>query len=491
MTMKRHRIPGLILFLVMFALTIIASAQTEEYLQIPGLIDLRTDFSDGSHSLEQIIKLAKKQGFDVLFITDHDRKVLEYGVRPFQNIIKKRVEAASINKNGPDKYLNMIRSASKQYPEMILIPGAESAPFYYWRGSYFKKSLTVCNWEKHLIIVGMETPEDFKKLPILHNGFSAKYLSSRISIGFFLLFIPLAAGLFLITKRKILRYSGIVLTFLSLLLLLNNHPFRSSPYDPYHGDQGIAPYQLVIDYVNSRGGMAFWNHPETKSGSGKIDFIFKDTPPHPQVLTESKNYSGFAALYGESPTVTEPGSVWDSVLKEYCSGQREMPAWGISSADFHQEGAAREKLGNFPTVFLVKNKTKEDILEALRNGRIYAYRGDVDLPRLVLENFSIIDLETSRGGVMGENISLKSYPSVHIRVTAPSPERGNTVKVRLIREGKLLKSFSGEIPLTIDYTDEYFELNRKTYYRLDARDSKNRIIISNPIFVTFLSPESD
>ena len=488
--MKRYRIPGLLFLLTVFALPITGFAQTDEYIQVPGLIDLRTDSSDGSHTLEYIIRLAKKRGFDVLFITDHDRKVLEYGIRPFQNIIKKRVETGSINKGGPDNYLNMIRSASKQHPEMILIPGAESAPFYYWRGSYFKKNLTVCDWEKHLIIVGMEKPEDFKELPILHNGYSAKYLSSRISVGLFMPIISLAAGIFLITRKRILRYSGIVLSLLSLLLLLNNHPFRSSPYDQHHGYKGIAPYQLVIDYVNSRGGMAFWNHPETKSGGGKIDFIFKNTPPHPEVLTESKNYSGFAALYGESPTITEPGSVWDTVLNEYCSGQRTRPAWGISSADFHQEGAAGEKLGNFPTVFLVKHKTKDDILDALRNGRMYASRGDVALPRLVLEDFSIIDSETSVRGVMGERISMESHPAINIRVTTSNPDGENAATVRLIREGKLLKTFSGEIPLTINYTDEYFDPGRKTYYRLDVRDTKNRIIVSNPIFVFFSSSES-
>jgi hypothetical protein len=488
--MKRHQIPGLLLFIAVFTLTVIGSAQTDGYLQALGLIDLRTDFSDGSHTLEHIIHLAKKRDFDVLFITDHDRKVLEYGVRPFQNIIKKRVETASINKGGPVNYLNMIRSASKQHPDMILIPGAESAPFYYWRGSYFKKNLTVCDWEKHLIVVGMETPEDFAELPILHNGYSTRHLSSRVSLGLLLPIISFAAGLFLITKRRILRVSGIVLSFVSLLLLLNNHPFRSSPYDQYHGYQGIAPYQLLIDYVNSRGGMVFWNHPETKSGGGKIDFIFKDTPPYPQVLIESINYTGFAALYGESPTITEPGNAWDMVLKEYCSGQRGRPAWGISSADFHKEGAAGEKLGNFTTVFLVKHKSKEDILEALRNGRMYAYRGDVTLPRLVLEDFSIFDSKTSMRGVMGESISIKNYPVLNIRVTALSPERGNIATVRLIREGELLNTFSGEIPLTINCTDEYFEPEKKTYYRLDVRDTKNRIIVSNPIFVSFPSSES-
>jgi hypothetical protein len=488
--MKNYRIIPLLLILFVSTFTFSGSAQTDEYIQIPGLIDLRTDFSDGSHTLEYLIQLAKKRGFDVLFITDHDRKVLEYGIRPYQHILKKRVETPAINKGNPKSYLNMIQAASKKHPDMILIPGAESAPFYYWRGSYFKKNLTVCDWERHLIIVGLENPEDYGELPILHNGFSTKYLSSWISVGFFLILIPLAAGIFLITKGGILRWSGIVLSLLSLLLLINNQPFRSSPYDQYHGNQGISPYQLLIDYVNSRGGMVFWNHPETKSGQGKLDFIFKDTPPYPQVLTESKNYSGFTALYGESTSITEPGQLWDEVLTEYCSGLRTNAVWGISSADFHQEGAAGEKLGNFPTVFLVKRKSKQDILDALRNGRMYAYRGDVSLPRLILQDFSITGTDNSSRGTMGEEIQLKGSAEINIHITTSNPEEGHAVEVRLIREKKLLKTFSGKIPLILNYVDESLEPNKKTYYRLDVRDRKSRIIVSNPIFVHFSTSKS-
>ena len=488
--MKNTRITSLLLILLVSTPTFAGSAQTDEYIQVPGLMDLRTDFSDGSHTLEYLIQLARKRGFDVLFITDHDRKVLEYGIRPYQHILKKRVEKPSINKSKAERYLSMIQSVSKKYPDMMLIPGAESAPFYYWRGSYFKKNLTVCDWERHLIIVGLEKPEDFEELPILHNGFSTRYLSSRISLGFFLILIPLAAGIFLITKKGILRWSGIVLSLLSLLLLINNQPFRSSPYDQYHGYQGIKPYQLLIDYVNSRGGMVFWNHPETKSGRGKLDFIFRDTPPYPQVLTESKNYSGFAALYGENISITEPGHAWDKVLMEYCSGQRINAVWGISSADFHQEGAAGEKLGNFPTVFLVKHKSKQDILDALRKGRMYAYRGDVSLPRLILQDFSITGADTSLKGIMGEEIQLKGSAEINIHITTSNPEEGHAVEVRLIREEKLLKTFSGKTPLILNYVDEFFEPSKKTYYRLDVKDKKNRIIVSNPIFVHFSSSKS-
>ncbi|HDZ27659.1 MAG TPA: hypothetical protein ENH65_14265 [Candidatus Aminicenantes bacterium] len=479
-----------ILIVVFMGVTIKSYAQADEniheYIQVPGLIDVRTDFSDGVHTLEYLIKLAKKRGIDVLFINDHDRKVLEYGIRPFQNIIKKRVAEPSINKGRPENYLNMIDAASKKYPDSILIPGAESAPFYYWRGSYFKKNLTVCDWERHLLIVGLEEPKDYKELPILHNGYSTKYvLSSIISVGFFLSFVLLIIGLYMLKWKGIIRYSGITISVFALLLLINNHPFKSSPYDQYHGPQEISPYQLLIDYVNSRGGMVFWNHPETKSGKGKLGPIFRDTPPYPQVLKESKNYSGFAALYGDYITITEPGNIWDKVLIEYCSGHRENPVWGISSADFHREGGAGDKLGNYPTFFLVKSKTKKDILDALKKGRMYAYRGDADSPRMILEDFSISNSKSSQKAVMGEEIFSEGYPSINIRISTTDSEKGNSITVRLIRSGNLLETFSAETPLSINLEDDFFEPGKKVYYRLDAMDKKGRKLVSNPIFVQF------
>jgi hypothetical protein len=477
------------LIIAFMGVTIKSYAQADEhiheYIQVPGLIDLRTDFSDGAHTLEYLIKLAKKRGIDVLFINDHDRKVLEYGIRPFQNILKKRVEEPSINKKGPEKYLNMIDAASKNYPNLILIPGAESAPFYYWKGSYFKRTLTACDWERHLLIVGLEEPKDYKELPILHNGYSTKYILSSIPIASFLFLALLIVGFYVIRWKRIIRYSGIAISVFALLLLINNHLLKSSPYDQYHGPQEISPYQLLIDYVNSRGGMVFWNHPETLSGKGKLGPIFRDTPPYPQVLIESTNYTGFAALYGDAITITEPGNIWDKVLIEYCLGRRANPVWGISSADFHREGGAGEKLGNYPTFFLVKSKTKKDILDALKKGRVYACRGDADSPRLILEDFSISDSKTSQKVVMGEEIFSKGYPGINIRISTTDSEKGNSITVRLIRSGNLLETFSAETPLSINFEDDFFEPGKKIYYRLDAVDKKGRKLVSNPIFVKF------
>ncbi|MDP3283757.1 MAG: hypothetical protein Q8M56_04965, partial [Desulfobacterales bacterium] len=294
-------------FLVLIFLLLSADSYGVDYQQVAGLIDLRSTFSDGTYNIETLARMAKERGFEVLVINDHDRVAMEYGLPPFRNIVKKRVELDSVNKQGAKAYLDSIGKVRKKFPDMILIPGSESAAFYYWTGSYFKKNLTAHNHEKRILTIGMENPGDYESLPILHNGATAEY--TRVALPGILLFLcSLAVSIYLIKWRGFYRITGIIVFVLSVAFIANSNPFRSSPFDQYHGDQGMAPYQLLADYVNSRGGLTFWNYPETKSGIRRMGPIRVDTPPHPEVLEESEGYTGFAALYGDDITVTEPGN---------------------------------------------------------------------------------------------------------------------------------------------------------------------------------------
>ena len=470
-----------LLFLIpAFILLVPYQVISSDYQQVAGLIDLRTTFSDGEMDLESLVELAKRRGFSVLIINDHDRLAMEYGLFPFRNILRKRVELNAINKRSAEEYLNDIKNVQRRHPDIIIIPGSESAPFYYWTGSYFDKNLTAHNHERRILTIGLQQPDDYKGLPILHNGFSAKYLRSALpSILPFI--VAIIIGFILLKGEGIYRGLGIVICSLSVLFIIDSNPFRSSPFDQYHGDQGIAPHQMLIDYVDSRGGLTFWNYPETRSGTRKIGPIFLDTPPYPEVLQQSKNYTGFSVLYGDRITATEPGNIWDRVLMEHCKGERDRPVWGISTADFHKEGGAGEKLGNFPTVFLVRKKTKEDILNAMREGRIYACRGKYP-QRIILNDFSICSSGRETGGISGNGVVLKENPRIHLSLSLKKTTE-NQVEVRLIRSGELIKSFQGSLPMEIDYEDNYFKLGQKIYYRIDVKGCG--AIVSNPIFVTF------
>lgn len=469
---------GFAAFFALIILFLSVDSYGGDYQQVAGLIDLRSTFSDGTYDMETLVRMAKDRGFEILVINDHDRVVMEYGLPPFRNIVKKRVELNSVNKQGAEAYLDSISKVQKKFPDMILIPGSESAAFYYWTGSYFKKNLTAHNHEKRILTIGMDKQEDYENLPVLHNGANSEY--TRALLPSILLFLcSIVVSIFLIKWRGFYRITGVIILVLSLAFIADSISSRSSPFDQYHGDQGMAPYQLLVDYVNSRGGLTFWNYPETKSGVRNVGPIRVDTPPYPEVLEESEDYTGFAALYGDNITVTEPGNAWDRVLISYCQGIRSRPVWGISTADYHEEGGG--KLGNFPTIFLLREKSRKGVLEALKNGKMYAYQGSY--PQFVrLDEFSVCPPDGKNKGFSGDEIILKESPRIRISLSAAVASE-NKIKARLIRSGELIQTFEGTLPMQINYEDKYFQPGKKIYYRMDMRGCG--LLVSNPVFVKF------
>lgn len=454
-------------------------ASANDYRQLKGLIDIRTTYSDGTSDLESLARLAVNRGFEVLCFNDHDRMAMEYGLPPFRNLFKKKIELNSINKNGAAFYLSAVQKTDAKFKELIVIPGSESAPFYYWSGSYFNKDLTAHDHEKRILTIGMQEPRDYRQLPILHNGYSTHFIKDYLPVQLFFI-AALVLGLMLFSAKGFFKISGAVVCLLSVLLIIDNHPFKSSPFDQYSGSQGIKPYQLLIDHVNSKGGMTFWNYPETRSGIRKLGPVFVNTPPYPEVLTQAENYTGFAAVYGDNITITEPGHQWDRVLSAYCRGERKQPVWGIATADYHRESESG-RLGDFPTVFLVQRKTKRDVLFAMQKGRMYACQTTYP-QQIVLEDFSVCSPRGKTRAVLGEEIRLNGNPKIHIAIDLDRPDK-KTAVVRLIRSGRLIQTFRGPLPMDIDFVDNFYKPGEKIFYRMDVKGPAT--LIANPIFVSF------
>jgi hypothetical protein len=272
---------------------------------------------------------------------------------------------------------------------------------------------------------------------------------------------------------------GLIIMILSGMAIVDYNPFRSSPFSAYKGDQGIAPFQELIDYVNQRDGHTFWNYVEQRSGVREHGPIRVSTPPYPQVLHESRDYTGFAAIYGTWTRATEPGREWDRVLNEYCRGQRDKPVWGISTADFHEDGRLGQKLGAFPTTFLVKSFTKSSILEAMKEGRMFCSRGDG-------ENWPQFDYLFVTGGpgekaFMGETLITGQYPVIQFKVSHRVEKQGR-MTLLLIRGGRVIHTWEGKTPMEVKYVDREIENGRETFYRvMDSR----KLLISNPLFVKY------
>lgn len=315
----------------------VEGAASEAYVQVPGAIQVHTTFDgSGEHSIDELVQLAKETGVAYLIPTDHDFQVMEYGLFPLTNILKRREERESVIKNGPDKYLQQIDAVNQKQKDVLVIPGVQSSPFYYWTGSPFGPELTANEYRKEMLLIGMEKTEDYLNLPVMHRGFSTRYVKQLLP-RFIVTIIAFLSSLYLFFQRGVFRWVGLVLACFSVLLMVNHHPFRSSLFDPYSGDQGVKPFQELINYVNEKGGLTFWAHPESNYAvkGVKLGPATLKTGHYIEDLFYAAGYTGFEAIYGDTITATIPGKQWDKLLLEYCGGERQMPVWGIAGADFH------------------------------------------------------------------------------------------------------------------------------------------------------------
>jgi hypothetical protein len=469
----------IILILVLSTVNLLAEPERENvFTPIQGFIDIRSTYSDGTHTIEELAKIAHSRGFKILFINDHDQIALSYGIPPFRNLLGHKEINPSIISNGVKDYLDEIERVSEKYPDMLIIPGCETSAFYYWTGSWFKDNLTVNQYDRRMLIINFTDPEDYEQILSIPYKFSCRY-TLKLLPGALFFILPLLAGIILIKWKGLSRVMGCSLAIISILALIDYNPFRSSIFNPYNGDQGIAPYQELINYVNEKGGLCIWNYPEQKSGNRRYGLINAKTSPYPQVLYESVNYTGFSAIYGEFTTATNPGREWDRVLKEYCSGKRKKPVWGISTADFHEEGRLKQRLGAFPTTFLIKEFTRAGILDSIKNGRMYCSRGDGKVWP-VLNHFNVTGAN-SRKSFMGDTLITNTIPVINFKVSYNNKMK-RPVTIELIRGGELINSYKGETPIEVKFADDNVPKGVKTYYRL--RDTREHLV-SNPVFVVY------
>ena len=454
----------------------------------PGIIHVHSTFSTGRYSITHLVELARKKGIRVLIMTDHNLIKLEYGISPFRGLIRKRINQASILYNSPEKYLKEIERLNSRYSDITIIPGCEVAPFYYWEGSLLERKLALKDWDRSLLLIGIDKPADFRKIPQIGNSASQSFRLSSI-----LLFWPIAlliAGwklakykrrekvklqLITIKKEKTYRWQGYLLIILALLFLISYFPFTQERYSPYEGYAGYAPYQKVIDFANQKDFLSFWAHPES-SNVREYDIVTLQTDKYPEALIKTTGYTGFSALYEGWRKCANPGGYWDKVLIEFLEGKRGKPVWCIGELDYHFEGEGRKTIDEVQTVFIVDKIDKTEILGALKNGRTYALRKTKDYS-LHLEEFYLTAKESK--ALSGDTLIASEPPRIMAQVTA-QPDTGQTIKVKLIRNGKVIKDFHGVSPITIDYIDT--EAPPSCYYRLDISTKYPHQIFSNPIF---------
>ena len=473
-------------FLTLFLLcSVLPQAAQADYQQLDMAADVKSRFSTGCSSIQELMTQAEFKGLDGLLFGDHDRQTLQYGLPYLERVLKIKIGRPALLENGAADFLNEINQIDRSDDSMVLVPGVESAPFYYWTGNPLEQSLVAHNWDKHLLIVGLPDLAAYEGIPILNGPLSYRQWKDD-----YLLFSLLCAAVLIglvasMIKRWRYRGTSFILTVVMSLLAANAHPFLSSPFDQYQGDLGVKPYQYLIDYVDSRGGLVFWNHLETpvmkKIDGGPMQVTVR-TEPHPQDLLLTRHYTGFQAVSETPVSSVEPGNEWDQVLMQYLSGQRDRPVWGYGANDFHCEGQGGGRLGWVRTVVLVEQADQTAVMEAMRAGRMYAVKQKDDKNRLSLDTFALIDSSTGKRAVQGENLNTKKPPDIALKLSMKDGSDA-LVTLKLIRNGEVIKKAVIRLPYDDVWQDLDGDRLQPTYYRLLAETDADNRLVSNPVFL--------
>src|SRR5213594_1566878 len=337
---------------------------------VTTVFHVHSDMSTGSDSLESLVAQARSYGIEAIILTDNFLLRFEYGLLPLPVLIRWTVTLPSVMSSGVVRYLEAIREANQRHPDVLLVPGVEVVPHYYWTGSLFEKDLTMHDSQKNILVVGLPSETDYKRLPVAGNYAAYEYgWLTVLWLSPVLLVVPAIWLLNRRVERKVSVGLGVLFLIVASLLLFNNYPFARPAFDIYQDGNGLQPHQRLIEYVRERGGLTVWSMPEVRDSHrysfGRLGIVTVKTDPYPDVLLQTRHYTAFGALYEDIITSTDSGGVWDAVLGEYASGRRATPVWGMGESVFHSRGQAGKELFDVETILWVRELTEPALLDAM------------------------------------------------------------------------------------------------------------------------------
>ena len=489
---------GVILSLGLFSQGPVTVQAAGPLRPVVAAVHVHSTWSSGDLTLDELIARARALGVEAIFLTENHLQRFEYGLPPLRNVLRYRVEYPSLLSRGPEPFLEAVRAANARQQEVLLIPGTEVIPHYYWTGDLWSGSLTMVNAQKNILAFGLYRPEDYREIPAIGNPGAAHWSLESLWLlwpavlavpGVWLLRLrrrrPVRLQHFQLTVERRYTGYGILCLGLGVVLLANNFPFRRPPVSPYDPNAGLRPHQAVIDFIAARGGLSAWSLPEARDHqvvtvAGRRATI--QTEPYPSDLLATDRFTAFGGVYEDTTTFTEPGQGWDRLLADYLDGRRAAPAWAIGEAAYHREGQAGKRFGDVQTVLLVDRKDPAALLQALRTGRLYAVQRAPEVG-LILDQFQVL-LPQRPPAEAGDRLALRvgDRPEVRAVVRATDGRRVG-IQVRLVRAGAVVQTQRGDTPVSLSWTEAPLPADTRVFYRLEVHGPAGQQILSNPIFV--------
>ena len=455
-----------------------SAAETQRgYQPLRAALHVHSQFSDGDYDLSELASLAHQRRIDVLGISDSFLTKVRYGIDPLKKLLSLTRSRPAVLDQGVANYLAGVAEAQTQFKDVLLLPGLEVAPYYYWQGQP-GSNLRLYDFDRHLVLFGLPDARVIANLPVIENGTWANTTHDWMSLSGPVL--TLVAGIILILLgRRPLQLLGGLVVLAGAGWIYDAYPFARQA-DPYSGKHDWQAYQRVIDYTTTHGGLAFWSYPEARYPDVHLSGATMVSRPQPESLALTRDYRGFEGIYGENRKITNPGNLWDQVLMDYIHGGRKVWPSVITGIDFHSldgRGGWHE-LDRGITILWTRSKDMDSVLDALGHGRGYASFQRYPDRRLALDDFAL--RTSTESAIAGETLTgcgnVTFSASIH---WSPTPDSQTPAKIDLVRDGELLDHREMNLPAEILRTDSLE--NGSHYYRLRVTDDGSEIL-SNPVF---------
>lgn len=461
--------------------------------RLPAVVHVHSTVSTGDLTLDQVAELAEQERVGAVLFAENYLLRVAYGLAPFRALTRVAHERPSVLRMGPERYLSRLAEAAARHPNVLLLPGVEVMPHYFWTGSPLLLDLRLHDLQKNVLVFGLTDAAQLRGLPVTGNPAAGRFAwDSAIELA------PgglLVVGLAMLRRkrpeaRKLLRSVVVVhrrrwgpalfLCAVGGLALVRAWPFTSDAF-PAWRDAGVLPHQTLIDAVDRLGGVTVWSFPEAADVGqhrvGPVRVSWK-TEPYADDLFRTFRYTGFGGLYEQPTRFTQPGGGWDRLLAEHAAGQRRRAPWALGESGFHG-GARGKRLGVVQTVFLVGERTSGGVLDALRNGRLYAVRR-VREAGLVLADFAV----TAGGAtaISGGSVAAAAGTTVEVRLGVEATDAGPyPVRIALVKNGTVASVWAPATPFRAVYRET--SDGTPAVYRLEIRGPVPHHLVSSPIFV--------
>lgn len=481
--------------LTILAVAVLALATPAQALErVASVLHVHSDLTTGDLPLEEVARIAEAAGIGAIFLAENYLLRVEYGLPPFRALTRvTREEPSVLGGAGTARFLERVAAVRRLYPRVLIIPGVEVMPHYFWTGSPVTLSMTLHNVQKNLLVFGVGDPAALSSLTATGNHRASRYgWQSLVDAAPAMLIVP---GLVLLRrKRRELRRLGrtvvvvwrrrwgvgLALVAVGLIAVVRGWPFTVDRYPPWQ-NAGLEPYQTLIDQAERAGGVTMWSFPEAAdTGQRKVGpvQVSWNTEPYADDLLRTFRYTAFGAVYEQPTRFSDPGLGWDRLLGQYVRGERSRPAWAVAESGFH--GLARGKrMGPVQTIFLVDERSEAAVLDAFKRGRLYALRRTPETA-LVLSDFSVTGAPATAQS--GETLRVPAGTRVAVRVAVESSDgAGHPLRITLLRNGAAAETWAGPAPFAAVH-EETFD-GTPLVFRVESRGRAPHQLLTSPVFV--------